>query len=425
MSLDCESLSDKFQDGNTDEQTVEDGPTSLEAERFTLYLIITALGTILLMLIVFFLCKKCRRGIRPSSSSPTSDQASPPYTLYRGPSNYNGLRDYPTQGQGRVITNGCFRQTFPYNNHPYLPPGYEQPLTERASLSGYSAQTIVPTQVEHLENIHREETSRLRAEAYQRFEQETISQQNTLPLRHHPFQLQQSNPAVVNPLFNIDDETNSVQSGNSIRTNPDDLRIDCLKDLYKLTERSITQTVCGKLVVSVTREVDHHGDILILDNMGISLKVPSGAVKRGETKKIVLVLNWDLSDNPEMLRTECLVSPVVYVGPHNLKLEKPCVLIFRHCSFDPRQIRVMRSETELIEQKQWEALCERTDESLCYLTADECQLTIDTFTLYTCVQAPLDNQVGKKWLQIAVFACPLRKEMDHHQVYIVNCMKAT
>ncbi|KAL4218158.1 netrin receptor [Mactra antiquata] len=196
-----------------------------------------------------------------------------------------------------------------------------------------------------------------------------------------------------------------------------------LNDLFKPSDRSFTQTVLGKQLVSIAKDVTSKGDILFLDNMGISLHVPEGAVHEGETKRIVLVLNWDLSDNPEMKNDESLVSPVVYVGPHGLKLNKACTLAFRHCAFDPRQIRVLRSETEITETKSWEAMCDRDDVSgSCYLTPDECQLKINTFTLFTCIQTPLNNVIGKKWLQIAVFACPLRQNADHHpmRVYFLN-----
>lgn len=194
-----------------------------------------------------------------------------------------------------------------------------------------------------------------------------------------------------------------------------------LKDLFKITERSFTQNVCGKLLVSIARNVSHKGDVLYLDNMGISLHVPEGAIEPGKTQLIVLVLNWDLTDNPSMLKEESLVSPVVYVGPHGVKLNKPCTLIFRHCAFDPRQIRVMRSETEINQSKSWETMCDRDDVTgSCCLTPDECQLQIDSFTLFTCIQAPLDNVIGKKWLQLAVFACPLRQDANHHQVRYEN-----
>jgi len=209
---------------------------------------------------------------------------------------------------------------------------------------------------------------------------------------------------VVNPVFTGDDESGLIPA-------------HLLEGLYTPSERSSTRQVCGKQVVSVCHEVGPEGDLLILDNMGISLLVPPGAVNDGDRKLIALLLNWDLSDNPHMDTSESLVSPVVYVGPHNLDLARPCILKFKHCAFDIRQVKVMRSETEIDGVKEWQEMCDsdgRTDK--CCLTADECQLVIDTFTLYTCIQAPLEDNPGRKWLQIAVFASPLKKNTDHHQV---------
>jgi hypothetical protein len=216
---------------------------------------------------------------------------------------------------------------------------------------------------------------------------------------------------------------NPAYSESLINSDNESITDDPLRDLYTETERSFTQTVCGKLLVSIARSIGYKGGVLYLDNMGISLHIPEGAVKRGDTKLVVLVLNWDLSDNPEMKKEQSLVSPVVYVGPHGLKLEKPCTLIFRHCAYNRNQIRVMRSETELTHQKTWEEVCNQGDNSgICYLTPDECQLNIETFTLYTCIQTPVENMIGKKWLQIAVFACPLRNEINHHQVFTTFIM---
>lgn len=224
-------------------------------------------------------------------------------------------------------------------------------------------------------------------------------------------------------LFRSMPVVNPAYSESLINSDNESITDDPLRDLYTETERSFTQTVCGKLLVSIARSIGHKGGVLYLDNMGISLHIPEGAVKRGDTKLVVLVLNWDLSDNPEMKKEQSLVSPVVYVGPHGLKLEKPCTLIFRHCAYNRNQIRVMRSETELTHQKTWKEVCNQGDNSgICYLTPDECQLNIETFTLYTCIQTPVEHMIGKKWLQIAVFACPLRNEINHHQVrlYFLN-----
>ncbi|XP_062578127.1 UNC5C-like protein [Saccostrea cucullata] len=194
-------------------------------------------------------------------------------------------------------------------------------------------------------------------------------------------------------------------------------------DMYIVSERSKMKTVGGKLIVSVAHNVTSSGDCLMLDDMGISLYVPPNAVPIGEETLVCLVLNWDLGDNPYMTETESLVSPVVFVGPHGLKLRKPCELRFRHCAYDPRHIVVMRSETDLYGDKSWiELYSQENKDDKCSLSSDECRLTINTFTLYTCIQRPLRNLKMAKWLQIAAFSNPLEKRIDHHEVrvYFLN-----
>lgn len=195
------------------------------------------------------------------------------------------------------------------------------------------------------------------------------------------------------------------------------------KELLDTLPRSTTITVQNKEVVFISRRVTEKGDNLVLDKMGISLFVPPGAVVTGEVKTVVLVLNWDLGDNPNMTEKQALVAPVVYVGPHNLKLNKPCILSFKHCSFDTRHISVMKSETELVEKKDWLEHCSNGEESGdIVLTPDECQLKISSFTLYTCLQSPNGPEESKKWLQVAAFSSPLQSSINHQEVrlYFLN-----
>ncbi|XP_061171761.1 UNC5C-like protein [Saccostrea echinata] len=194
-------------------------------------------------------------------------------------------------------------------------------------------------------------------------------------------------------------------------------------DMYTVSERSKMKTVGGKLIVSVAHNVTSSGDCLMLDDMGISLYIPPNAIPNGEETLVCLVLNWDLGDNPYMTETESLVSPVVFVGPHGLKLRKPCELRFRHCAYDPRHIVVMRSETDLYGDKSWmEMYNQENQDDKCSLSSDECRLKINTFTLYTCILRPLRNLKMAKWLQIAAFSNPLEKRIDHHEVrvYFLN-----
>ncbi|KAL5015452.1 hypothetical protein ScPMuIL_009722 [Solemya velum] len=196
-----------------------------------------------------------------------------------------------------------------------------------------------------------------------------------------------------------------------------------LQAIFKPEDSSTTKLIGSKTVHSIARSVGPEGGQLVLNNVGISLLVPEGAVPAGETKTITLVLDWDLTDNPSLTRHQSLVSPVLYVGPHGLQLQKHCVLSFKHCSFDPRMIQVYYSETQLLDGKNWSVLCDKdNNQGTTFFTQEECQIRITSFTLYTCVQTPSEGIVGKKWLQIAAFSYPLRPDIIHHQVriYMLN-----
>jgi len=80
----------------------------------------------------------------------------------------------------------------------------------------------------------------------------------------------------------------------------------------------------------------------------------------------------------------------------------------------------MKSETDLVGEKNWKIWCQPEDTSgACVITPDECQLKIDTFTLYTCLQQAPEDQTGGKWVQIAVFSRPLKSSVCHQQVRTV------
>lgn len=196
-----------------------------------------------------------------------------------------------------------------------------------------------------------------------------------------------------------------------------------IQDLFIVTERSVMKTVANKLVVMVAHLVDHRGDLLILDNMGISLRIPPGAIPRGKKQVVTLVLSWDLEDSPGIDPHQALVSPVVYCGPHGLKLNEQCILSYRHCAYDPASIKIMVSETELTHQKEWDVLCEAREEmGKCVVSQEECQVKLEHFSLLTSIQCRPDSSPGKKWIQIAVFTTPLQPDVDHYQirVYFLN-----
>ncbi|XP_014779205.1 UNC5C-like protein [Octopus bimaculoides] len=207
---------------------------------------------------------------------------------------------------------------------------------------------------------------------------------------------------------------------------------NCLKEIYQITERSITKQICNKLVVCVSHLVTDVGDTLILDNMGISLYIPPGAIESGKKQVISLVLNWDLSDNPLMTGDESLVSPLVYCGPHGLKLKQSCQLTFKHCAFNVNELKILKSETELTGHKDWQQIKDKdhsgNNNEQCQnsfnITPNECQVNISSFTLFTAIMTILEDcdddslPQSCKWLQLAAFSCPLKSNSSHYQIRI-------
>lgn len=256
---------------------------------------------------------------------------------------------------------------------------------------------------------------------------------HTLGQAHGPWQRGHRLSTHINPVFNPDDRIRpqggaydrQLHVGRREGRRSEDWHQAQIpgREIERTTDRCITKTVGNKLVVYVTKCIDDYGGLLVLDNMGISLEVPRGAVSVGETKIITLLLNWDLGDNPEMQNSQALVSPVVFVGPHGIKLNKPCVLSFMHCSFDARHVQVMKSETDLYSAKNWQVMCKPNDKKgPCVLTSDTCKLNINTFTLYTCLTCPPRGELGQKWLQVAVFSEGIKPGIEHQQirVYFLN-----
>nr|XP_023400262.1 UNC5C-like protein [Loxodonta africana] len=120
--------------------------------------------------------------------------------------------------------------------------------------------------------------------------------------------------------------------------------------------QTVIRQLMHKLLVFSAREVDHRGGCLMLQDTGISLLIPPGAVAVGRQERVSLVLVWDLSDAPSLSRSQALVSPVVACGPHGASFLKPCTLTFKHCAQQPSHTRTYSSNTTLLDAKVWRPL---------------------------------------------------------------------
>ncbi|KAM4835021.1 UNC5C-like protein isoform 2-T4 [Thomomys bottae] len=191
------------------------------------------------------------------------------------------------------------------------------------------------------------------------------------------------------------------------------------QELHTPTQgRTVTRQLMHKLLVFSAREVDHRGGCLILQDTGISLLIPPGAVAVGRQERVSLILVWDLTDAPALSPSQGLVSPVVACGPHGASFLKPCTLTFKHCAQQPSHVCTYSSNTTLLDAKAWRPLGRPGAHS----SRDECRVPLSHFSLYTCVlEAPV-GQAPRKWLQLAVFCSSLAPGQTHLQlrVYFLN-----
>lgn len=64
-------------------------------------------------------------------------------------------------------------------------------------------------------------------------------------------------------------------------------------------------------------------------------------------------------------------------------------------------LQVVSSQTDLTDQKDWQELCAADDApGAVAVTTDECQVRLQHFSLYTCLQELPAGAAGKKWLQV-------------------------
>uniref|UniRef100_UPI00398E6669 UNC5C-like protein n=1 Tax=Pristiophorus japonicus TaxID=55135 RepID=UPI00398E6669 len=195
-------------------------------------------------------------------------------------------------------------------------------------------------------------------------------------------------------------------------------------ELHRCTTKGmVVKKLLHKLLVYVTKEIDHRGGCLVLSGTGISMEIPPGAVVLGRKEQVSLVLVWDLSDGPELASTQALISPVVYCGPHGTVFQKPCILVFKHCTRNTAQTKVYTSDTDLLSTKSWSAINTRDKKQIkTQVTRDECQVHVSHFSLFTCILEQDGKECVQKWLQLAIFSSPLTTQQSHFQirVYFLN-----
>eukprot|EP00096_Caligus_rogercresseyi_P015913 TRINITY_DN8405_c0_g1_i1.p1 TRINITY_DN8405_c0_g1~~TRINITY_DN8405_c0_g1_i1.p1 ORF type:complete len:1047 (+),score=257.57 TRINITY_DN8405_c0_g1_i1:141-3281(+) len=76
--------------------------------------------------------------------------------------------------------------------------------------------------------------------------------------------------------------------------------------------------------------VTSNGSVISLENLGITLTIPEGALDKGYKEEIFLTLMSQSRDIPSLSAFQTLLSPVILSGPPRLSFKKPVILSFGH-----------------------------------------------------------------------------------------------
>lgn len=93
-----------------------------------------------------------------------------------------------------------------------------------------------------------------------------------------------------------------------------------------------------------SRLIDHNGGQITLNDIGIKLIIPKGALPVGATEAVYIALTENSDDLPHLEEGLSLISPVITCGPHGLKFQSHVMLVFPHCAAVQRGIDGFQSK---------------------------------------------------------------------------------
>ncbi|KAK3593613.1 hypothetical protein CHS0354_025501 [Potamilus streckersoni] len=174
---------------------------------------------------------------------------------------------------------------------------------------------------------------------------------------------------------------------------------------------------------------NHTGGRLLIPESGVSLIIPEGAIKKGQTEEIYMAVCRDDKDRPKLTDKQTILSPVVLCGPFCMVLMKPAILSFDHCA-SMRQggwkLIVCTSDTPLEEPPQWQrtvTLGQETINTPIYTQLDptNCHIMTEHLQRFALIGEAASAGRAIKILRLAAFAPALPPSMDYSiRVYVVE-----
>ncbi|XP_070543853.1 netrin receptor UNC5B-a-like isoform X2 [Ptychodera flava] len=158
---------------------------------------------------------------------------------------------------------------------------------------------------------------------------------------------------------------------------------------------------------------DHNGGHLTLENYGISLFVPPGAIENGVSQAVSIELSYDKEHMPHLLAGEAVISPVVICRPKGLIFKESVILSYPHCGSGQHKIKHLVSDTDHSEPVYYRDSSNDKD-SISLVMGGMCLRVIDHFTLYASVAEGL---VTKAFM---IFADLRNKDGITLRIWIMN-----
>eukprot|EP00058_Branchiostoma_floridae_P024873 XP_002610363.1 hypothetical protein BRAFLDRAFT_209377 [Branchiostoma floridae] len=171
------------------------------------------------------------------------------------------------------------------------------------------------------------------------------------------------------------------------------------------------------------------GGRLAIQESGVSLLIPSGAITDGHTEDIFIAVLREEKDRPKMNAKQTLLGPVVAVGPHGLHFRKPVIVTFGHAAgLRERnwELTLLSSESHPNRSPSWQNLVligEETLNTTAYCQVDErdCHVMVEHLSSrYALIGQSAPATQAVKRLRLAVIAAPLQPSGDYNfRVYCV------
>ena len=175
---------------------------------------------------------------------------------------------------------------------------------------------------------------------------------------------------------------------------------------------------------------NHMGGRLVLQESGVSLTVPEGAIKKGHSEEFFIAVCRDDKDRPKLLDRQTIISPVILCGPGQPGiLKKAVILSFQHCA-NMRQggwmLSLCASDTPPDEPPRWHRIVTLGQETIntsvySQLDPTHCHIMTEQLMRYALIGESIPGGRAVKILRLAAFAATQNPSMDFSiRVYMVE-----